>query len=675
MKKLLYTLLALLLLSQTGFSQNVTWGPWNPVSCWKGLHFHLSRGDYNASAQKYMWYCQFKNDYNQPVSFEFSILSPEEVSSYQAGTWSPNSLGRNGRMTLTASEDQSADPKDYFGVQPGTSALFTSGTKLFVAIKNVRFGNDDQSLPYATDECGRLSGKNDSAPVNDGGDAVGSTKKDADDLKSNDAKQQVDAVAPVQIATPLPVANAASSNANSQQTQADINNAQNPNNDAIQNALALSQAKINAMKPGGATPAQQHEIQQAQQQQTDANNAAVETSLNNLASAFVNVFKKPENQPAPSQPTEEKKEDVPVDQTVPDYADPNSSSYDEVKAFFTIHTAINTSEVPTYAEENASQGKFKVAYRLYYSMIQYPGDYSQQQMQSADRAVASYYQKGTGVEANADSARKYYLAAGDNDAANNVSNYTVPETPKTEEDADAGMSAEDKYQKGYNYRYHDKDYALAELWYKKAAEEGFVSAMSELSALYTIQNNYPEAFIWVKKAAEAGNSGCMYISGWDYQFGVGIQQDMAQAKYWYIKAGDAGDYDAYYTLGTSYYTGNGVNTDYAQAAKWLTIYVQLKKEPGVDAYNYLGNIYETGGGDASKSDLVKAKEYYLNTAQQGNIFGMNGLGRCYADEKNKAEALKWFTMSLNAGDKSAVYAIKMLNDPPENKVVHKRKKK
>jgi len=275
MKKLFYTLLALLLFSQTGFSQNVNWGPWNPVSCWKGLHFHLSKGDYNASAQKYTWYCQFKNDYNQPVSFEFSILSPEEVASYQAGTWSPSSLGRNGRMTLSAGEDQSADPKDYFGVQPGTSALFTSGTKLFVAIKNVRFGNDDQSLPYATDECGRLSGKNDSAPVNDGGDAVGSTKKDADDLKSNDAKQQVDAVAPVQIATPVvtnytQAANSVGLNANSRQTQEYINRAQNPNIDATTKALYVSQAKINAMKPGGATAAQLQQIQQLDQQQADA---------------------------------------------------------------------------------------------------------------------------------------------------------------------------------------------------------------------------------------------------------------------------------------------------------------------------------------------------------------------------------------------------------------------
>jgi hypothetical protein len=269
MKKLFYTLFLLLLFSQTSFSQNVTWGPWNPVSCWKGLHFHLSKGDYNATAQKYMWYCQFKNDYSQPISFQFAILSPDEVSSYLAGTWSPNTLGRSGRMTLTAGEDQSADPKDYFGNQPGTSALFTSGTKLFVAITNVRFGNDDQSRPYATDECGHPSGKSSSAPVNDGGDVIGNNKKETGDLNPDDSKQMVEAAAaPVQqVASAAPVVNAAGANANSRQTQAYLNQAQNPNNDPIQNTLALSQAKLNAMKPGGATVAQQQQIQQVQQQQ------------------------------------------------------------------------------------------------------------------------------------------------------------------------------------------------------------------------------------------------------------------------------------------------------------------------------------------------------------------------------------------------------------------------
>ncbi len=108
-------------------------------------------------------------------------------------------------------------------------------------------------------------------------------KKPADDAtpKSDDTKQQVTATItqarPIAIAVnSTPVVNAASSNANSQQTQGYINQAQNPNNDAIQNTLALSQAKLNAMKQGGATAAQQQQIQQVQQQQNAQSAQAVE---------------------------------------------------------------------------------------------------------------------------------------------------------------------------------------------------------------------------------------------------------------------------------------------------------------------------------------------------------------------------------------------------------------
>ncbi len=41
------------------------------------------------------------------------------------------------------------------------------------------------------------------------------------------------------------------------------------------------------------------------------------------------------------------------------------------------------------------------------------------------------------------------------------------------------MSAEDKFQKAHNYRYNDKNYVLAEVWYKKAAEEGYATCVAE----------------------------------------------------------------------------------------------------------------------------------------------------------------------------------------------------
>jgi hypothetical protein len=92
----------------------------------------------------------------------------------------------------------------------------------------------------------------------------------------------------------LPVAptnNNTFTNINSQQTQVYINQAQNTNNNAIQNQLALNQAKANAMKQGGATQAQK---QQIQQMQTDLNNKTIEKTTDAVVN-FINVLTKPKN--------------------------------------------------------------------------------------------------------------------------------------------------------------------------------------------------------------------------------------------------------------------------------------------------------------------------------------------------------------------------------------------
>lgn len=74
-----------------------------------------------------------------------------------------------------------------------------------------------------------------------------------------------------------------------------INNTQNPNNDAIQNALALNRAKINVTKSGGATTQQKQQIQQEQQQKQRsderAGTQATATVLNGLNSTLDNVLK------------------------------------------------------------------------------------------------------------------------------------------------------------------------------------------------------------------------------------------------------------------------------------------------------------------------------------------------------------------------------------------------
>ncbi|SEM79169.1 hypothetical protein SAMN05192574_101826 [Mucilaginibacter gossypiicola] len=277
------------------------WGPWNPVSCWKGLHFHLSKGDYNTNAKEYNWTCQFKSDYSQPISFTLTLLAPNELAAYKNKTWQQTRLGQQGRITLGAGEDQSTDPKDGFGVQPfAGGGLFDSNTILYVVVSNVRFGDDDHNKPFATDDCGHNSsdtpsGNNSTDNVN-----IASQTTDVNGVQSNSNNsscgnmQQTRSSDHIAVNTNVPQVNIHNSdnvtNATHAQTQTYINNAQNPNNDAIQNVLALNQAKINAVKPNGATTGQRLQVQQLQNQQKEANTEAVVQSTGELINSVSNLI-------------------------------------------------------------------------------------------------------------------------------------------------------------------------------------------------------------------------------------------------------------------------------------------------------------------------------------------------------------------------------------------------
>ena len=54
-----------------------------------------------------------------------------------------------------------------------------------------------------------------------------------------------------------------------------------------------------------------------------------------------------------------------------------------------------------------------------------------------------------------------------------------------------------------------QDYSAAALWFRKAAEQGYAHAQSNLGALYRggrgVPEDYTEAVMWFRKAAEQGH--------------------------------------------------------------------------------------------------------------------------------------------------------------------------
>ncbi|MNG16519.1 Localization factor PodJL [compost metagenome] len=80
-----------------------------------------------------------------------------------------------------------------------------------------------------------------------------------------------------------------------------------------------------------------------------------------------------------------------------------------------------------------------------------------------------------------------------------------------------------------------------------------------------------EAFTWYRKAAEQGDVSAQHNIGVMYAQGVGVIKDVKQAVSWYRKAAEKGHASAQFNLGVMYFLGEGVQQDNSNAYVWLSV--------------------------------------------------------------------------------------------------------
>jgi TPR repeat protein len=134
-----------------------------------------------------------------------------------------------------------------------------------------------------------------------------------------------------------------------------------------------------------------------------------------------------------------------------------------------------------------------------------------------------------------------------------------------------------------------QDYLAAAYWYRKAAYEGYADAQINLGFMYYygrgVTQYYSAAADWFRKAAdqgyapaqkalrmaeaEAGDPVAQLNLGFDYYYGRGVTQDYAIAVSWFRKAANQGDKGAQTSLGIMYVKGSGVKQNYTTAISWL----------------------------------------------------------------------------------------------------------
>jgi TPR repeat protein len=167
-----------------------------------------------------------------------------------------------------------------------------------------------------------------------------------------------------------------------------------------------------------------------------------------------------------------------------------------------------------------------------------------------------------------------------------------------------------------------------------------------------VTENLVLSFQWYEKAAHQGFPLAQERLGSMYLYGEGTPQNLDQARKWIQKAINQEDKYAKVVLADMYRKGQ----DYTKARE---IYQELAESLPI-ALDRLADMYQKGQG--IDIDLEHALVLYKQAALQGYIEAVAYLGDIYrkgqlGQQSNHAEALKWYTIGVDAGDGRAMYVL------------------
>jgi uncharacterized protein len=143
------------------------------------------------------------------------------------------------------------------------------------------------------------------------------------------------------------------------------------------------------------------------------------------------------------------------------------------------------------------------------------------------------------------------------------------------------------------------NYAVSRDWMLKSAEKGYAPAQEIVGMMYMgATGDYGKADMWLRRAAEQGNAEAQFWLGAAYEQGRIGTTDYREAFRWLKKAAEQGHPDAQVSLAQMYEDGEFVSQDYALAAKWYRNAAEHVPDLGGAgvARNSLGLLYLSGLG-------------------------------------------------------------------------------
>ncbi len=211
----------------------------------------------------------------------------------------------------------------------------------------------------------------------------------------------------------------------------------------------------------------------------------------------------------------------------------------------------------------------------------------------------------------------------------------------------------------------ERDSRAAALWYRKAAANGDVPAMTSIGILYIAGKGVPRDYVaarkWFLKAAAEGYQEAQYRLGWLYETGLGGGVDNSEALRWYLAAAGQGHVRAQCGLGHMYFLGHGAEQDFAESFRW---YKAAADQGDAEAEAALGEMCDFGEG--VRQDYQEAAKWYRKAAEQGVPNAMAGLARLllngFGAAQDYAEAVKWYRMAAELGNLEAITELQNLGE-------------
>jgi len=193
----------------------------------------------------------------------------------------------------------------------------------------------------------------------------------------------------------------------------------------------------------------------------------------------------------------------------------------------------------------------------------------------------------------------------------------------------------------------------ARLWYLKAAERGYVSAMVPLARLVA-DPSPAESVRWLEKAAEHNVPEAQFALGKALQKGVGVVKDLALACCWFAQAARAGDAGAKFEL-----------TEILQAnfAALSQSWILAAAHSGIAQAQYAMGQRSAKNND-SQQDWGQACKWYQLAAEQEHAEAQCALATGYLAglgvERNIAMAFYWFERAADRGNACAQWNLGQL---------------